>query len=33
MNDAVFIVKYIHSQSLCFTVVQAFACKSIAFSE
>lgn len=28
-----FIVKYAPLQSLCFTQVQTFACKSIAFSE
>jgi len=33
MNDAAFIAKYAPSQSLCFTLVQTFACKSIAFCE
>lgn len=28
-----FIVKYAPLQSFCFTMVQTFACKSIAFSE
>ena len=27
------VVKYAPSQSFCFTMVQTFACKSIAFSE